>query len=396
MAGSWVSVPEGSDFPLENLPFCQFQGGAAVRIGDHLVSLRTLAASGLVSGEAESYESLQAMLLSGLGHEDVRRQAQAALSDGASPMPQVLTPIAECRLELPLRPRAFVDFYSGIHHASNVGKMFRPDQPALLPNYRHVPIGYNGRASSVVVSGVDVHRPNVQTRAGDSPPEFGPTRELDFELEMGFFLAKGTEMGSALDARTAWESVFGLVIVNDWSARDTQRWEYQPLGPFLAKSFGTSISPYVVTPEALRPFRVAGIQQEPPPLPHLATWGPTHYDVTLEVWLQSRAMLRPQKICSSNMKHLYWSMVQQLAHQSSNGTPLEVGDLYASGTISGESEGSYGSMLELTWRGTKPLALEETGETRTFLEDGDIVTMRAYTTSPYRIGFGEVAARIVR
>jgi fumarylacetoacetase len=292
---------------------------------------------------------------------------------------------------------AFVDFYSGINHASNVGKMFRPDQPPLLPNYRHLPVGYNGRASSVIVSGEPIHRPKGQTKAADSEmPTFGPTKELDFELEMGFFTGKGSQMGEPIPIAECEDHIFGLVIVNDWSARDVQRWEYQPLGPFLAKSFGTSISPYVVTLDALEPWRIEGPKQDPPVLPHLQNPGPSHFDIQLEVSIQSEKMTKPQVICRSNTKYLYWSFIQQLAHQSSNGTPIEAADLYASGTISGEAEDSFGSMLELCWKGTKPITLTETGETRTFIEDGDIVTMTAWCQGDgYRVGFGEVSAKVV-
>jgi len=294
-------------------------------------------------------------------------------------------------------PKAFVDFYSGIHHASNVGRMFRPDQPPLLPNYRWMPIGYNGRASTVVTSGVDVVRPMGQSKAADQAiPIFGPTRELDFELEMGFYLAKGSEIGERVTPEEAGDHVLGLVIVNDWSARDVQRWEYQPLGPFLAKSFATSISPWIVVPDALEPFRIEGMVQDPPPLDHLRRPARSHYSINLEVSIATSAMSTPQVICRSNTNNLYWSIAQQIAHQSSNGTALQAGDLYASGTISGESEDSFGSMLELSWRGERPIRLEETGETRTFLEDGDEVIMTAFSEADcYRVGFGEVRTKIL-
>jgi fumarylacetoacetase len=275
--------------------------------------------------------------------------------------------------------------------------MFRPDQPPLLPNYRWVPIGYNGRASSVVASGTPILRPKGQRKPPDADvPVFGPSASLDFELEMGFYLAEGTQIGKRITCAAAEDHMLGLVIVNDWSARDFQAWEYQPLGPFLSKSFATTVSPWIVTLDALEPFRIEGMRQDPEPLPHLRTHGKPHFDIELEVWLQSAKMKSPQLVCRSNMKHLYWSMSQQLAHLTSNGTPVEFGDLYASGTISGEDDGSYGSMLELTWRGAKPLTLQETGETRAFLEDGDTVVMRAFAQGDgYRVGFGECRGTIL-
>jgi len=301
--------------------------------------------------------------------------------------------IEEVQLTLPVSPRAFVDFYSGIHHASNVGRMFRPEQAPLLPNYRHVPIGYNGRASTVFVSGTDIKRPRGQQKRGENVV-FEPSRELDFELEMGFYIGRTSE-GRGIEPDEFTEYAAGMVIVNDWSARDIQRWEYQPLGPFLAKSFATSVSPYIVSFDALEPFRIEGMPQDPEPLPYLQATQPWHYDIELEVSLKTDKMTKPQVICRSNTKHLYWSMAQQLAHQASNGTIIEPGDLYATGTISGPEEGQFGSMLEASWKGEKPLLMEETGETRTFLEDGDTVAMTAWAQGEgYTIGFGEVIGTV--
>jgi fumarylacetoacetase len=298
---------------------------------------------------------------------------------------------------VPVEIPTFVDFYSGIHHASNVGKMFRPDMPPLLPNYRHLPVGYNGRASSVVASGTPIRRPKGQTKSPDSDrPEFGPTNELDFELELGFFVSKGNEMGTPIPIEEAEEYILGFVLVNDWSARDVQRWEYQPLGPFLAKSFATSVSPWIVMRDAMEPFRCAGEPQEPAPLPHLTPTRPDHYDIQLEVSLKTAKATRPQRISGSNARHLYWSFAQQLTHLTSNGTNAEPGDLYASGTISGPEPGTFGSLLELTWRGTQPITIEETGEKRAFLEDGDTLIMTGYCQGDgYRIGFGEVSGTVL-
>jgi fumarylacetoacetase len=299
-------------------------------------------------------------------------------------------------MQVPVDIPAFVDFYSGIHHASNVGRMFRPDMPPLLPNYRHLPVAYNGRASSVVASGVPIRRPRGQTKAPDAPmPSFGPTEELDFELELGFFIADGNELGEPIPIEQAERHMLGLVLVNDWSARDVQRWEYMPLGPFLAKSFATSISPWIVSLDALAPFRIAGEPQEPEVLPHLRQDAPGHFDIRLEVSVQTAAMHRPQLVSRSNARFLYWTFAQQLAHLTSNGANTEPGDLCATGTISGPDEGSYGSLLELTWRGQHKLTMEETGEERTFLEDGDTVIFTAFAQGDgYRVGFGELRGTV--
>jgi len=412
-AKSWLPVSEGSDFPIQNLPYCTYigerceHGSIAIRLGDFVIDLYELSEAGLLPGFDDHFcIDLQETLEHGdkVSLARVRqhlfellREGDDRISGNTSLKEKAVLPIEQVEIVMPITPTAFVDFYSGIHHASNVGKMFRPDQPPLLPNYRHVPIGYNGRASSVVASGYDIRRPRVQTKAPDADaPSFGPTKELDFELELGFITGKGNEMGSPIGIDEAENYIFGLVLVNDWSARDTQRWEYQPLGPFLAKSFGTTISPYVVTLDALEPFRMQGMPQDPPPLAHLRPTKPSHYNIQLEVAIKTAKMTEPQVICRSNAQNLYWSFVQQLAHQASNGTPVEAADLYATGTISGTEEGSFGSLLELTWRGTKPITLSETGETRTFLEDGDEVIMTGYCQGDgYRIGFGECRGKIV-
>lgn len=412
-AKSWIEVGSESHFPIQNLPFCTYAserapaGSIAVRIGDTLVDLYELCHLGYLKGGDDPFScDFQEVLEYGgrASLTSIREQLfdllsveNASLRDNADLKAKVLTSVAEAEILLPMTINAFVDFYSGIHHASNVGKMFRPDMAPLLPNYRHLPIGYNGRASSVIVSGESITRPKGQTKAPDADsPSFGPTRELDFELEMGFFTGRSNEMGEPISIEQAEDFMFGLVLVNDWSARDVQRWEYQPLGPFLAKSFATSISPYVVTLDALEPWRLEGMPQEPAVLPHLRNPGPSHFDIQLEVSIQSEQMTKPQVISRSNSKYLYWSFAQQLAHQTSNGTPVESADLYASGTISGESEDSFGSMLELCWKGTKPITLHETGETRTFLADGDTVTMTGWAQGDgYRVGFGEVSAKIL-
>lgn len=407
-AKSWVEVPPDSHFPIQNLPFCTFlldnpgELHVGVRIGDFVVSFERLDQLIPWKQGMMAYPSLS-LVLDGYGADELhnlRMKAYEILEANSGLQEEIernraLTPVDKAKILAPAEPRAFVDFYSGINHAENVGRMFRPDQPPLLPNYRHIPIGYNGRASSVVVSGTDIKRPKGQQKIGDEVV-FGPTRELDFELEMGFFTANGNEMGEPIPIGECEDHILGLVLVNDWSARDVQRWEYQPLGPFLGKSFGTSISPWIVTLDALEPFRIQGMPQEPEPLPHLRNPGPAHYDINLEVSIQTQKMTKPQVISRSNTKHLYWSFIQQLAHQTSNGTPIQPGDLYASGTISGSEPDSYGSMLELCWKGTKPMKMEETGETRTWLEDGDTVIMSAWCQGDgYRVGFGECRGTIL-
>lgn len=407
-ATSWIEVDPASDFSIQNLPFgIAVLGGRyelATRVGDSVIIVGPLARQGLITWNEDRLSSDEPDLLQVPREElsELRMELFGLLTSESAgrfdPLlkAQSLMPASIVEMVAP-KVTAFVDFYSGINHASNVGRMFRPDQPPLLPNYRHLPVGYNGRASSVIVSELPVFRPNGQTKASDAPaPSFGPTKELDFELEMGFFLGEGTEMGEVVPVDAAEDKMIGLVLVNDWSARDVQRWEYQPLGPFLAKSFATSISPWVVTLDALEPFRVQGPAQEPEVLPHLRQGGPGHFDIRLEVLLRTAKATLPQSITRTNFRELYWSPAQQLAHQSSNGTPLEAGDLYASGTISGTEPGSFGSLLELTWRGTKPIRIEETGEERTFLEDGDVLTMRGYCQGDgFRVGFGEATAEVL-
>jgi len=289
----------------------------------------------------------------------------------------------------------YVDFYSSEQHAANLGSMFRDPKNALLPNWKHLPVGYNGRASSIILSGQDVRRPKGQINRGGGSPEFSPSQQLDFELEVGFLVGKNTAIGSSVSAGEAEDCIFGLVLVNDWSARDIQRWEYVPLGPFLGKSFATSISPWVVTLDALEPFRVAGPVQDPPVLPYLRTQGDRNFDIWLEVWLQPERETEPIRISRTNFRGIYWNMSQQLAHLTSNGTNLRVGDLCGSGTVSGMTPDSFGSMVEICWNGTRPLTFPG-GAVRRFLEDGDRVTMRGWAERDgTRVGFGELTAKIL-
>jgi fumarylacetoacetase len=403
---SWVASANdaAADFPIQNLPFGVFRRAGSeedprvgVAIGDQIYDL---AAADLM--RADSLNGL--MALGGAAATELRRELSRRLREGADPLPSALVPIRDAELFVPARIGDYTDFYASVFHASNVGSMFRPDN-ALLPNYKWVPIGYHGRASSIVVSGTDVRRPSGQTREPDKPPVFGPTRRLDYELEVGAFIGQGNALGAPLSIESADEHLFGLCLVNDWSARDVQTWEYQPLGPFLAKNFATTISPWVVTRDALAPFRVAAFRRpdgDPRPLSHLfserdASLG--GFDITLEVRLSSAAMrakgLKPMLVSRGTFAQMYWTVAQLITHHASNGCNLRPGDLLASGTVSGPDKESRGCLLERTWRGTEPLTLP-TGEARAFLEDGDEVTMSGYcdTDGARRIGFGTCAGRV--
>jgi fumarylacetoacetase len=406
---SWVPVPPDSHFPIQNLPFGVFRRGptdracVGVAIGDRVLDLTALEEAGLLDVPALGGRRVcgagrlnEVLALGRTAWSAVRARVsrllaadEPALRDDAALVARVLVPQADVRMALPAEIGDYTDFYSSRDHATNVGSMFRGPANALMPNWLHLPVAYHGRASSLVVSGTDVRRPCGQSKPENAPaPVFGPSRLLDFELEVGALVGPGNELGRPIPVARAEEQVFGLVLVNDWSARDIQTWEYQPLGPFLAKNFSTTVSPWVVTLEALEPFRVHGPAQDPEPLPYLRTANTT-FDIRLEVLLQSPKMGRPQQIALSNFKYLYWSLAQQVAHHTVNGCNLRPGDLLASGTISGPTPDSCGSMLELAWRGTRPLALSS-GEQRSFLQDGDRLTLTGWCEGPgYRIGFGE-------
>jgi fumarylacetoacetase len=317
------------------------------------------------------------------------------LRDQKSDVQKALIPMKKAVMHMPVEIGNYTDFYSSMEHATNVGKMFRPDGDALLPNWKHLPVGYHGRASSIVISGTPVRRPKGQTMPdGATTPVFGPTKLLDFELEMGFVIGRPNEMGTPIPIGEAEDHIFGMLIFNDWSARDIQRWEYVPLGPFLSKNFASSVSPWIVLMEALEPYRCEGPVQDPPVLPYLHSDENHSFDIRLEVYLQPDGG-KPQLICESNFKHLYWSMAQQLAHHTVGGCNMLIGDVCASGTISGKEPNSYGSMLELTWRGTKPIHLSD-GTERKFIQDGDTVTMKAFCKKGnLRIGFGEVTGKVL-
>lgn len=413
---SFVPVAPDSHFPIQNLPYGAFRRKAGgdphlgVAIGDFILDLTALDDHGLLDGphlRGRHYfrgPTLNHFLAAGrTAWVEARglvsrllRHDEPALRDDEPLQQHALVPMADAELLLPVEIGDYTDFYSSKEHASNVGTMLRGPENALMPNWLYLPVAYHGRASSVVVSGTDVHRPKGQYKpANAAAPLFGPTRSLDFELEVGCFIGPGNALGRPIPVGEAADHIFGMVLVNDWSARDIQAWEYQPLGPFLAKNFATSVSPWVVPLDALAPFRVAGPPQDPPPLPYLQTSGDWAFDIRLEVWLQGEKMQRPERVCESNFKYLYWNVCQQLAHHTVNGCNLRPGDLLASGTVSGPTPGSYGSLLELTWRGKTPLTFPS-GETRTFLQDGDRVTMMAWCQGPgYRVGFGELTGKVL-
>jgi len=406
MTASWVEIPAGSDFPLENLPYGVFDAGSGLRIGvavgDQVLDLFALVEAGLLPhGAALQDVDLNAFM--GLGRQvwhEVRVRLVELLTVGNVEIKaagaDVLHPQAAVTMYLPFSPGDYVDFYSSVGHATNLGKLFRPDSDPLLPNWRHLPVGYHGRASTVVVSGSDIRRPHGQTKSGDEAPVEGPSRALDIELEVGFITGPGNGLGSPIGADDAGDHIFGMVLVNDWSARDIQRWEYVPLGPFLGKSFATSVSPWVIPMEALEPYMVPGPQQQPEPLPYLQTEGDWGVDIQLEVMLASASMADPDVISRTSFADVYWTMAQQLAHVTVNGTRIRPGDLYASGTVSGFEPGSYGSLIELTWAGRDPITLSD-GSERRYLEDGDTVTLRGWCERPGlpRIGFGECVGTVV-
>lgn len=401
-----IDIPAQSDFSIHNIPFGIFSTPersprAGVAIGDHILDLAAVADLDVFPFNTAVFRKDTLNDFIALGKDitnKVRTDLQAWLQDEQSVLagkPSLFVTQAEAQMHIPVAIGDYTDFYSSIEHATNVGKMFRDPENALLPNWKHIPVGYHGRASSIVVSGKDFHRPKGQTIPADSQqPIFGPTQRLDFELEMGFITAKNTNLGESVTTQEAADYIFGMVLLNDWSARDIQKWEYVPLGPFLAKNFASHISPWIVTLEALAPFKVAGPVQQPKVLPYLAQDGQHNFDIKLEVGI-SPAGSTETTVCRSNFKYMYWSMAQQLAHHTVNGCNINVGDLYGSGTISGQEPNSYGSMLELAWMGTKPLKMAD-GSERKFILDGDTVTLRGYAEKDHiRVGFGEVTAKVL-
>ena len=411
---SWIEIPKGSDFPIQNLPFGIFKtkylsAVAGVAIGNHVLDLVYLHEHGFFDGLGLPSGIFNQKYLNdfiALGKRKTRevrerisellQNTNGELQSNVGARELALIPMDEVQMLLPVRIPNYTDFYSSEEHATNVGSMFRDPKNALLPNWKHLPVGYHGRASSIVVSGTPIHRPKGQIKPPDSDqPVFGPSQKLDFELEMAFITCQDTRLGTSISTSSAEDYIFGFVLFNDWSARDIQQWEYVPLGPFLSKNFGSTISPWIVTMDALEPFRVKGPEQSPRVLPYLATEGEKNFDVTLEVLIQpGKSEATP--VARSNFKYLYWNVNQQLAHHTVNGCNIQVGDLYASGTISGPSPGSFGSMLELSWNGQRPLHLTD-GSQRKFIEDGDTVIMRGHAEkNNVRIGFGECSGKILQ
>lgn len=405
---TWLDIDKDSDFSIYNIPFGVFSIGDSgpkigTRIGDHVLDLHTVATTGLfdklgIGKEVFSASSLNDFIALGKSKTNgVRLAIQAALQDESSYLKNLTTAFikaSDVQMHMPVEVKDYTDFYSSIDHATNVGIMFRDKDNALLPNWKHLPVGYHGRASSIIPSGTNIHRPKGQMKPTDSDPVYGPCRLLDFELEMAFVVGKQTKIGQSISTVDAMDHIFGMVLFNDWSARDIQKWEYIPLGPFLAKSFASSISPWIVTMEALEFAKVHGQNQEPAVLPYLQYEGPHNFDIKLDVGLT------PQDgeetiICGSNFKYMYWNMAQQLAHHTSNGCNVNIGDMMASGTISGPEEGMFGCMLELSWAGTKNIQLIG-GEERKFIADYDTITMYGHAEKDgKRVGFGKVRTQVL-
>lgn len=411
---AFIEVAQDSDFPIQNLPYGVFsqqpdgERHCATALGDWVIDLSVLEQAGLLELEGGPYfnqATLNAFIESGRDNWTLLRQQLQNLLSADNPSLRDQTALREqaffkqdaVTMHLPVHIGGYTDFYSSKEHATNVGCMFRDPKNALLPNWSELPVGYNGRASSVVVSGTQVRRPSGQIKLPDQErPIFSACRKLDFELETGFIVGKNTQLGQPVAIENAWQHIFGMVLFNDWSARDIQQWEYVPLGPFNAKTFASSISPWIVTLDALEPFKTHSPEQVPAPLPYLREdLSNNSYDIHLSVELQAKDAPQADVICQTNFKYMYWSMAQQLTHHTISGCNLQVGDLMGSGTISGPTPDSYGSLLELTWNATKPLNLSN-GEQRGFLADGDTLMMKGYCQKDgLRIGFGEVTGQIL-
>jgi fumarylacetoacetase len=410
---SWLAVPENCDFPIQNIPFGVFITKEDVvtigtRIGDFAIDMGALQQLGYFEGiELTDDMFMQDTLNDFIGDgkktwrlvrnrlADIFDANNAALRDNKSHRDIVVFKIQDVEMQLPVHIGDYTDFYSSREHATNVGKMFRDPANALLPNWLHIPVGYHGRSSTIVPSGIPVHRPMGQTLPnGETQPIFGPSRLVDFELETAFITTDANIMGENIPVAEAEDYIFGMVLLNDWSARDIQKWEYVPLGPFLAKNFASSISPWIVTLDALEPFRTASPKQEPQPLPYLQQTGDHAFDINLEV------SITPENneetiVCKSNFKYMYWTMSQQLAHHTINGCRINSGDMMGSGTISGSADDSFGSMLELTWGGQNPIKMKD-GSERKFINDGDTVIMKGFCkNNNVRIGFGEVSSKLL-
>lgn len=410
---SWLEVSRESDFPIQNIPFGIFKSSGrsprvGTRIGKTVVDIYMLAESGFLDGlgidpDIFHRDTLNSFISLGKPVWQAVRQRiikvftvdNGELRDNADKLAEILLPVETVKMLLPVKVGDYTDFYSSIEHATNVGSMFRDPANALLPNWKHLPVGYHGRSSSIVVSGTNIHRPKGQTKPPDAElPLFGPSIQVDFELEMAFITGKKTELGSSVTTAEAEDHIFGMVLFNDLSARDIQSWEYVPLGPFLSKNFGSVVSPWVVTMDALEPYRVRGPKQEPEVFPYLQFTGDHNFDIVLDVLIKPDNQ-QEYRVCHSNYKYMYWNLAQQLAHQTVNGCNINVGDMYGSGTISGPTPDSFGSMLEIAWKGTKPVKMPD-GSERKFIHDNDTVIMRGYCEKDgVRIGFGEVVTKIL-
>jgi len=410
---SWLHVDKNSDFPIQNIPFGVFLTRDDIvtigtRIGDTAIDLGALHQLGYFDGipltdDIFLQDTLNDFIADGRKTwrlvrnriADIFDDTDDTLKNNKKNKEIVLFRLDEIEMQLPVQIGDYTDFYASKEHATNVGTMFRGKDNALMPNWLHLPVGYHGRSSSIIPSGIPIYRPQGQTLpTGATVPMFGPSKLVDFELEMAFITTDANDLGEPIPISEAEEYIFGLVLFNDWSARDIQKWEYVPLGPFLGKNFASTISPWIITLDALEPFRVESPKQHPQPLPYLQLGGKNSYDINLE------ASIKPQEaketvVCRSNFKYMYWNMVQQLAHHTVNGCPVNSGDMMGSGTISGPTENSYGSMLELTWRGEKPLKMKD-GSERKFIQDNDTVIMRAFSENDdVRIGFGEIKTKLL-
>lgn len=410
---TWLEIPKNSDFPIQNIPFGVFLTRDDIitigtRIGDHAIDLGALHQLGYFEGipltdDIFLQDTLNDFIADGRKTwrlvrdriSDIFEESNTSLKDNKEHLDRVIFSMDEIEMQLPVQIGDYTDFYSSKEHATNVGTMFRDPENALLPNWLHLPVAYHGRSSSIIPSGIPIHRPQGQKLPnGATKPIFGPSRLVDFELEMAFITTDANELGQPIPVDEAEDYIFGLVLFNDWSARDIQKWEYVPLGPFLAKNFASTISCWIVTLDALEPFRVESPEPEQELLPYLQYSGKKSFDINLEVALKPDGK-KETVVSKSNFKHLYWNMSQQLAHHTINGCPVNSGDMMGSGTISGPTPKSYGSMLELSWKGSKPVKLKEGGD-RKFIEDNDTVIMRGYCEKDnVRIGFGECSTKLL-
>jgi len=408
---SWVQYNNDTDFPIQNLPYGVFRkrgstekGRIGVAIGDHVLDLSVIDHAGMFHGQAQSSKCFQESTLNtfmSLGRPTWKEARavitkllsanEGALRDNAELKAKALVSQHDVEMLMPANIGDYTDFYASKEHATNVGTMWRGKENALMPNWVHLPVGYHGRSSSIVISGTPVRRPRGQTRPNEQePPQYGPSKVIDYELEVAWFIGPGNNMGDPISVDQAEDHIFGLALMNDWSARDVQKWEYVPLGPFTGKNWATTISPWIVTLEALEPFRTQGPEQNPVPFDYIKDKGPSTYDINLFSYIKTEKMKGLHQISHSNFKYLYWSMKQQIAHHTVTGCNLRPGDLLASGTISGPTPETYGALIETTWGGSKPFTIQESGEERKYIQDGDTIIFKGHAQgADYRIGFGQ-------